>query len=230
MERLYTELEKSKYFTKIDCFSGFYQVKLEESSRKYTAFACEWGLFEYQVMPMGLSNSSATFQRLMNIVLHDEIRAGFVVVYIDDILIHSKILEEHRQHVRIAINRLREHMLKVKMNKCEIAKLKVKFLGQEVSEGLIRPSMDRILALFDYQRPTTLKQLQSFLGLAGHYRKYITMFAEKAHPLYELLKAHDVTVKNTKINILWNDEAERSFNEMRQILTSRPLLRLPNFE
>ena len=146
MECLYTELEKSKYFTKIDCFSGFYQVKLEESSRKYTAFACEWGL------------------------------------------------------------------------------------GQEVSEGIIRPSMDRIQALFDYQRPTTLKQLQSFLGLAGHYRKYITMFAEKAHPLYDLLKQHDVTVKNTKISITWNDAAEKSFNELRDILTTRPLLRLPNFE
>ena len=134
MECLYTELEKSKYFTKIDCFSGFYQVKLEEASRKYTAFECEWGLFEYQVMPMGLSNSPATFQRLMNIVLHEEIVAGFVVVYIDDILIHSKTIHEHPDHVRRVINRLREHMLKVKLKKCEIAQLKVKFLGQEVSE------------------------------------------------------------------------------------------------
>ena len=180
IDSLYVQLAQAKYFSKIDCYSGFYQVKLDPLSSPYTAFACEWGLFEYQVMPMGLTNSPATFQRLMNVVLSKEIKEGFVVVYMDDILIFSNSLAEHLEHIRRVISRLKEHRLKIKMSKCEILKQSVQFLGLTITQGQIMPDDARISALYAYERPVTLKQLQAFLGTASYLRRFIQNFAAHA--------------------------------------------------
>ena len=230
IENLFVELSKSKFYTKIDCYSGFYQVQMDPASTQYTAFSCEWGLYEYIVMPMGLTNAPATFQRLMNKILHDEIKAGIVVVYMDDLLIHSKTMREHLEHVRRIIEKLRHHGIKIKLSKCEVAKTTVIFLGHEVSYGQIRPSVEKTKVLFEYPRPLTVCQLQSFLGLAGYYRKFIAGFAKIATPLYTLLQGHDSTTKNTKLKLEWNDDAEQSFIQLRNMLTTRPLLVLPNFD
>ena len=104
-------------FSKLDCYSGFYQIKLDPNSAKFTAFACEWGLFEYKVMPMGLSNSPATFMRLMNKVFADLIDKGIVIVYMDDILIHSETFAQHLKHVRMVVDLLNQYKLKIKLSK-----------------------------------------------------------------------------------------------------------------
>ena len=140
-------------------------------------------LAEYRVMPMGLSNSPATFQRLMNKILEEEIAAGFVSVYLDDILIFSESIAEHFEHVLAVIKKIERYILKIKLTKCDVAKPLIVFLGQIISRGTIRPSTERIDTLFKYSRPTTLKQLQSFLGLAGALRKFIPDFAKRATPL-----------------------------------------------
>ena len=225
---LYAQLSQSTYYTKVDCFSGFYQVQMDPDSRQYTAFSCEWGLFEYVVMPMGLTNAPATFQRLMNLVLHDEIRLGYVVVYMDDILIHSSTAVEHILHVITVIEKLRRAGLKIKLSKCEVAKTSVTFLGHVISKGSISPSQVNVQSLYEYARPTTLKQLQSFLGLSGYYRRFIPAYAAIAHPLLQLLQGHDSTVRNTKVMITWNDDAETSFQTLRTFLTTHPLLILPD--
>ena len=142
IENLFVALSRSKFYTKIDCFSGFYQVQMDPASTQFTEFACEWGLFEYVVMPMGLTNAPATFQRLMNLVLHDEIRLGIVVVYMDDLLIHSKTVREHLEHVRRVIDKLKQHGIKIKLSKCEVAKTTVIFLGHEVTHGEIRSNVE----------------------------------------------------------------------------------------
>ena len=199
---------------------------MSECSRKYTAFTCEWGLFEYLVMPMGLTNAPATFQRSMNNVLSSFIEAGFVVVYLDDILIHSFDLIEHLKHVELVIDALKKNKLSIKFKKCEVAKPEVHFLGHVISNGTLKPDMSKCETLFKYERPRTLTQLQSFLGLAGYYRKFIHDFARIASPLYKLTTKEEAA--NSK-QLNWNNDCEIAFNKLRTELTSSSVLILPDF-
>ena len=229
IENLFVALSRSKYYTKVDCFSGFYQVQMDADSTQYTAFSCEWGIYEYVVMPMGLTNAPATFQRLMNRVLQAEIEAGIVVVYMDDLLIHSATLEQHLQHVTMIVERLRQHGIKIKLSKCEIAQQTVTFLGHEVTHGEIRPNAAKSRILFEYPRPLNITQLQAFLGLAGYYRKFIAGFAKIASPLYSLLSTTD-TSRSKKTPLNWTDDTQTAFDQLRTILTTHPFLILPNFD
>ena len=229
IENLFVALSRSKYYTKVDCYSGFYQVQMDADSTQYTAFSCEWGLYEYVVMPMGLTNAPATFQRLMNRVLQAEIEAGIVVVYMDDLLIHSATLEQHLQHVTMIVERLRQHGIKIKLSKCEIAQQTVTFLGHEVTHGEIRPNAAKSRILFEYPRPLNITQLQAFLGLAGYYRKFIAGFAKIASPLYSLLSTTD-TSRSKKTPLNWTDDTQTAFDQLRTILTTHPFLILPNFD
>ena len=223
---LYAVLAKSRWYTKIDLYTGYFQILMSECSRHLTAFTCEWGLFEFLVMPMGLTNAPATFQRSMNKVLKKFIEAGFVVVYLDDILIHSADLIEHLKHVELVINELKLNQLSVKIKKCEIAKQEVTFLGHVITNGTIRPDMAKCEALYRYKRPSTLTQLQSFLGLSGYYRKFIMNFARIASPLYKLTTKEEAA--NAK-QLNWNDDCEKAFNKLRTELTSSTVLILPDF-
>ena len=180
-------------------------------------------------MPMGLTNSPATFQCLMNKVLQAEIEAGIVVVYMDDLLIHSKTLAEHLHHVSMVVERLRQHGIKIKLSKCEVAQTTVVFLGHEVTQGEIRPNAAKTRVLFEYPRPTTINQLQAFLGLAGYYRKFISNFAHIASPLYTLLSTTEPK-HSKKAALDWTEATETSFQQLRTILTTRPFLMLPNFD
>ena len=131
-EDLYALLAQSRWFTKLDLYTGYFQILMKKECRKLTAFRCEWGLFEYLVMPMGLTNAPATFQRAMNQVLKRFIVAGFVVVFLDDILIHSETLVEHFKHIELVVNELKKFQLSVKIKKCEVAKQEI-FLGHVIS-------------------------------------------------------------------------------------------------
>ena len=165
-EDLFNRLSKAKWYSKLDLFSGYYQIGMDEESRKLTAFACEDGLYEYCVMPMGLTNSPATFQRAMNTILQEGIRRGFVLVYLDDILVFSNTLEEHEEHMRWLVEQLKANELKVKISKCEVVLDGVQFLGHEITQGHIRPLSDKIEVIDKCPRPKTIKELQHFLGLA----------------------------------------------------------------
>ncbi|CAF1129296.1 unnamed protein product, partial [Brachionus calyciflorus] len=195
-EDFYVLLSKSKWYTKMDLITGYFQILMKPESRQLTAFTCEWGLFEYLVMPMGLTNAPATFQRAMNKVLKRFIIAGFVVVFLDDILIHSETLIEHFKHIELVVNELKKHCLSVKLKKCEVAKQEVVFLGHVISSGSIKPDKSKCEALFQFKRPKTLAQLQSFLGLAQYYRKFIENFAKIAAPLYKLTTKEESANKN----------------------------------
>lgn len=239
IEDLLRRLANALLMTKIDCYSGFYQVVMDASSRQYTAFSCEYGHFEYKVMPMGLSNSPATFQRLMNSLLFDFITAGFVVVFIDDILIHSSDEVEHLKHVLLVVMRLWKHGLKVKLSKCEVAKLEVRFLGHVISRGHMEPDPDKVAALFQFETPITLRQLLSFMGLATYYRKFIPEFARIAKPLYDLMctkhlgkafKKKNGSIDGTKVILSWDEDCISAFNTLRKILCSDKILILPDFE
>ena len=141
---------------------------MDENSSEFTAFACSEGLFEYNVMPMGLSNAPATFQRTMAAILDEGIRAGFVVVFIDDILIFSKTLEDHEQHMKWLAETLAKYNLKLKTSKCELVQREVEFLGHRIERGQLKPLQPKIEQIEKWPQPATVNALRRLLGLAQY--------------------------------------------------------------
>ncbi|XP_037474324.1 uncharacterized protein LOC119350746 [Triticum dicoccoides] len=183
-----------------------------------TAFRTRYGHYEYLVMPFGLTNAPAAFMDLMNRVFKPYLDQ-FVIVFIDDILIYSKTEEEHSMHLKIVLQTLREHKLYAKLKKCDFWMNKVPFLGHIISEEGISVDPAKVQAVAEWQRPSTVTDIRSFLGLAGYYRRFILNFAKIAAPLTHLTK------KGIKFE--WSDECEKSFQELKNRLVSAPVLALP---
>jgi hypothetical protein len=196
---LFDQLVGAKVFSKIDLRSGYYQIKIRASDIPKTAFSTRYGLYEYLVMSFGLTNAPSYFMYLMNYVFIPELDK-FVVVFIDDILVYSKSEEEHVGHLHVVLQRLREHRLYAKLSKCDFWLKEIKFLGHNISQGIaIDP--DKVQEVTNWKPPTTVRQIRSFLGLAGYYRRFIPDFSRIAKPMTELLKkgAKFVGVRSAKM-------------------------------
>jgi len=172
---LFDQLVGAKVFSKIDLRSGYHQIKIRLEDIPKTAFSTRYGLYEYLVMSFGLMNAPAHFMYLMNSVFMPELDK-FVVVFIDDILIYSKNEEEHAEHLRIVLQRLREHKLYAKFTKCEFWLKKVQFLGHVISEDGISVDPSKIQDVLNWEEPTSVLEIRSFLGLAGYYRRFVPDF------------------------------------------------------
>ena len=170
-------------------------------------------------MSFGLTNAPTYFMSMMNKVFM-EFLDKFVVVFIDDILIYSKNEEEHKEHLRLVLEKLREHQLYAKFSKCEFWLKKVGFLGHVISGEGITVDPSKVEAVTEWKAPTSVGEIRSFLGLAGYYRRFIENFSKIAKPMTELLK------KDTKFN--WTEECEASFQELKKRLVTAPVLILPN--
>ena len=170
-------------------------------------------------MPFGLRNAPATFQRLVQKVLLG--LDAFTAAYLDDILIFSQTWQEHISHIKEVLKRIRQAGLTIKAAKCEFATAEVDYLGHTIGLGKVAPRNAKVQALQNFPRPTNKKQLQSFLGLAGYYRKFLPHFAQISNCLTNLLK------KGTKF--VWDNETEAAFLELKSRLASRPILRPPDF-
>jgi len=179
-----------------------------------TAFRTHRGHYEFMVMPFNLTNAPAPFQALMNDVLKPLLRR-FVLVFFDDILIYSSTWAEHMQHVKAVFQRLREHMLFAKRSKCFFGAESVGYLGHIISQAGVVMDLEKVAVVDAWPRPRTLRGLQGFLGLTGDYRKFIASYDAVAAPLTALLKGAAFS---------WNDEAERSFLDLKRALMSAPLL------
>jgi hypothetical protein len=194
---------------------------MDEKDQAKTAFATRHGLFEFKVMSFGLCNAPATFERLMEKVL-----AGLqwhkCLVYIDDIIIFGRTFEEALTNLRCILERLVLHHLVLKPKKCDLFKKEVHYLGHVVSEEGIKCDPKKIEAVANWPQPRNLKELRSFLGLASYYRKFIEGFSEKAGPLNDLQK------KNAKFE--WTEKCEVGFNQLKEALTSAPVLAYPDME
>ena len=186
----------------------------------FTAFICEYGLYEYTVMPMGLSNATATMQRTMIKALGEYI-GSICFVYLDDIIIYSTDPTEHLQHVRMIIKRLQQYNLKVKLEKCKVAQVKIEYLSHVLCNGTIAPSPTKIAELYRHKTPTNTKQVRSFLGLATYYRKFITNFAHIASPL--------ISATSTGKRFAWTDACQIAFTALRELIASEKILTLPQF-
>jgi hypothetical protein len=172
-------------------------------------------------MSFGLTNAPAYFINLMNKVFMEELDK-FVVVFIDDILIYSKSVEEHEQHLRVVLEKLRAHKLYAKFSKCEFWIEKVAFLGYILTAEVVAVDPKKVEAVSNWQQPTNVSEISSFLGLAGYNRRFIEGFSKIARPMIELLK------KEKKFT--WTESCEKSFQELKRRLTTAPVLTLPDIQ
>ena len=217
-----TALGDSKIFTVFDLVSGFWQIGVNEEDKHKTAFICSEGLYEYERMPMGLSNSPATFQRLMQQIIPADIRMKYALVYLDDIIIHSKSFLEHIEHLDDILTRVGAANLKIKPKKVAFAQNTVKYLGHLVTSEGVRPDPSRVESIEKWAIPTNLKDLRSFVQLVNYYRNYIRNFAQIAAPLYDLMK------KDAEYTM--GDQEIEAFNKLRVALLSDDILKRPDWD
>jgi transposase InsO family protein len=220
IQYIYDKIGKSKWFTTMDLLSGFWQVIIKPEHRNKTAFITARGLYEFVVMPFGLCNAPATFQRLMDVVILPEYR-DFIETYIDDLMTHSLTFEDHLKHLDILFQQLRKHKLIVKLTKCKFAQLEVKFLGHIISQNSLKTNPETVEVVKKWQRPAgsgkkAVSAVRGFLGTVNWYRKFIPHCADLQRPLINL------TRKNVKFE--WTEECQKSFEKLRDALTSAPVL------
>ena len=184
-----------------------------------TVFKTRWGLYEFLVVPFGVTNAPAQFMNLMNDVLKDYLD-DFVVVFLDDILIYSKTPEDHAEHLRKVLEKLRQHRLYAKASKCQMAVQKIEFLGQMVSPKGMCPVDEKLRAVREWGRPKSLKDVRSFLGFANYYRRYVRNFAEIANPL-TMLTRKDVQWQ-------WGPTQRMAFRQLKEALCTAPFLVYPD--
>ena len=214
-------LQGATIFTKLDLLNAYHLVRVTEGDEWKTAFNTPTGYYEYLVMPFGLTNAPAVFQGLINEVLREMLN-HFVFVYLDDILIFSKSLHEHVQHVRVVLQRLHESHLFVKPKKCEFHVSEVSFLGFMLSKGSLLTDPKKTQVVRDWPQPSSVKEVQRFIGFANFYRKFIRNFSAVAAPMTDLTKKKSGPFK-------WSPEADRAFRELKVRFSSAPILTMVSF-
>ena len=222
-------LHKAKYFTSLDLMSGYLQVQVAQKDRQKTAFTTPMGLYEYTRMPFGLMNAPATFQRLMNTVFGD-MHLSELLIYLDDVIIFSSTLEEHLKRLEHVFTRLRQHGLKLKPSKCHFLRKEVKYLGHVVSEEGVATDPEKIAAVKDWPIPKTKKEVRSFLGFTGYYRRFIRDYAKKANPLFALVGSKVKPGKRSAVADVWTPQCQEAFQCLKETLISAPILAYPDFE
>lgn len=222
IDEILDNLGKCVYFTTLDLAQGFHQIEMAEESIEKTAFSVNNGHYEYVRMPFGLKNAPSTFQRVMDNILREYLYK-FCFVYMDDVVIFSKSLHDHLIHIKQIFSKFREFNLKVQLDKSEFLCKEVAFLGHIITPEGIKPNPSKIKAVQEYPLPKTVKEIKSFLGLVGYYRRFILNFAKVLTPFTRCLK------KGTKIDT--NDpQYIEAFHKCKELLTNAPVLAYPDFE
>jgi len=206
IQDMFEHLGKARYFSKLDLRSAYNLVRIKEGDEYKTAFNCKYGHFEYRVMPFGLKNAPAVFQHFINDVLED-ILGKYVYAYIDDLIIFSSDYESHLRHVSEVLSRLRKAGLFAKLEKCEFFVQQIDFLGHRITPDGIYMVHGKVSSILNWPTPTCVKDVQSFIGLANYYRRFIPDFAKIARPLHNLLK------KN--VAFVWSEEAHIAYETLK---------------
>lgn len=214
------QLGKSKYYTTLDLAQGYHQVRMHPEHTEKTAFSTDKGHFEFLRVPFGLKGAPATFQRLMNTVL-----AGLTglkaFVYLDDIIIYALSIADHSEKLKAVFERLRTFNLKLQPSKCTFMRKEVNYLGHVITDQGVKPNPQKIKCVIEFPIPTNEKEVKSFLGLSGYYRRFVPGYGRIAKPLTALLKKD--------VNFKWTDLCQEAFDTLKKILTTEPLLQYPDF-
>ena len=218
-EKIFAKLSGDRFFSKFDLSKGYWQVPVREQDRDFTTFICHRGLFRFRVMPFGLVNAPATFNRLMRRVLRNNHNTDN---YLDDVLAHTQDWPRHLATLRHFFECIRKANLTLRPSKCEIGETTVSFLGHTLTEGEMKPRPETVEKILRVPPPRTMKQLGALLGLASFYRKYVPDFAVIAAPLT------DATRNGNPNEIVWNDRQEQAFQELKIRTSTPPILRLPD--
>ena len=211
----------AKLFSSLDITSAYNQVPVREEDIPKTAVVTKHGLFEFETMPFGLCNAPATFQRMMEIALSG-LQWSTCLIYLDDVLIFSDTLQQHIQRLEEVLSRIRGACLKLKPAKCHLFKSEVAFLGHILSADGVKPNEENIQKILAWEPPKTAKQVQSFLGMANYYRRFVKDYSHLARPLVEL------TRKTQKF--VWTDKCQAAFETIQKRMTSPPILSHPLHE
>ncbi|GBG59204.1 hypothetical protein CBR_g32220 [Chara braunii] len=219
---LFDRLAGNRFFTKIDLRSGYHQIRVAAADQPKIAFRSRFGHYEFTMMPFGLTNAPATFQRAMNDIFRD-ILEQYILVYLDDILVYSRTLEEHRRHLRDVLDRLRRYSFYAKLSKCRFAQHKVNFVGHYVSDQGLHMDDAKITAIAEWPAPTSAKQLRNFLGLTSYYSNFIRGYA-----WYSYVLTSTLLWKNPPW--AWTPLHEDAFRALKKAVTCAPVLHLPDFD
>jgi hypothetical protein len=206
---------KAKLYTKLDLRHAYHLVRIAEGDKPKTAFRTRYGSFEWNVIPFGLTNAPATFQRFINDIFADLIDVS-VVCYLDDILIYSRNEEDHKRDVREVLRRLQKHKLYARADKCEFSVTKTEYLGFILSPDSLRMDNKKIAAICDWPTPRKIKEVQSFLGFANFYRRFIFNYSDLAVPLNALTRKENIW--------FWSPECQQAFDTLKAAFTSKPIL------
>jgi len=218
IEEQLDKLQGSKIFSTIDLKDGFFHVPIEEKSCKYTAFIVPDGHYEFLKTPFGLCNSPAVFQRFINAVFRELIAKRIVLTYLDDLIVLSCTEKEGLNNLRIVLNKASDHGLNVNWSKCRFLQRRIEYLGYIIEEGCVKPAKQKTLSVINFPKPTCVKQVQSFLGLTGYFRKFIPQYSIIARPLSNLLK--------NEVRFHFDEEQEHAFQQLKNILCREPVLQL----
>jgi len=202
----------ARYFTKLDVRWGFNNVRIKEGHEWKAAFKTNTGLYEPMVMFFGLCNSPATFQSMMNSIFANHIGEGWIIIYMDDILLFAKDKETLEKQTKRVLQRLQENNLYLKPKKCFFCKEKIEYLGMIIEHGKISMDPSKLNRIHDWPELTTIKQIRFFLGFGNFYRRFIRKYLEIARPLNSLLRKIDGKDKPFQ----WNDDAQRAFDTLKQ--------------
>lgn len=221
MDLILESLANSRWFATLDLQSGYWQVELAEKAKEKTAFSIGHGLWEFTVMPFGLCNAPATFQRLMEKVLGG-LPFDVCLVYLDDVLVHAPTFESLMDRLENVLGRLEAAGLKLSANKCTLCQKKVKYLGHLITEEGIGTDPEKIAAVRDWPIPRNRREVQSFMGLCAYYRRFIRNFSDIAGPL------HQLSEKNRRFD--WSTDCQRAFEHLKALLTQAPVLMQPRWD
>lgn len=221
IDEILDNLGNAKYFSTLDMQSGFHQIPLKESSRKYTAFSTPTGHYQFKRLPFGINICPTSFQRMVNLAMSG-LTPDICFLYLDDIIIVGRSEKNHLFNLRKVFEKLKEKNLKLNPQKCDFFQKEVTFLGHKITPKGIFPDPTKIKIIKNYPRPKNAKETKRFVAFVNYYRKFIKNFSTLAEPL------HKFSRKGVKFK--WTPECEKSFEQLRDALCNPPILIYPNFE
>ena len=225
-QQLFDSLAGAKYFSALDLSSGYYNLEINENDKQKTAFGTRRGQYEFNRLPFGLCGAPATFQRLMHLILREE-NFEKCVIYLDDILIYGRTINEHNERLRLVLNKIRQSGVKLSPTKCAFLRNSIKYLGHIISERGVETDPDKITAVTNWATPNSNEELQSFLGFCNYYRRFIHEYAKIVRPLEDLLRLANTNTRKKTIELKWEEVHTTAFNELKKVLSTTPILVFP---